>query len=1057
MNKCTSIQKQFIVFIAAFISMTSLYATTQPKFTLIPTTPTTINVVTNQTATVIYTVTNTTQITRELTIKPLAAGITQTTTGNGVCSNPFTLAHNQSCSLTLQINGSQLPSKVTGGPVVCSTMGYGDNSPDPFLCSQPSQSDILNITQTALASISVSPSQLSIDAGGFQGTLTVTNNSNTTTATNVAANFSGTLLDGHITQDASNCQTLAPKKSCTLTFTSGNVGVPLTSFPIQGDNTSQTTASIVIVFPTVATIEVSGSPLYLLASSTPITEYLEIHNTNTLLTAEGVAATLTGDLLTEVVQDPDACRTIPPLGYCSLAFTPIANGTAVALTTVDILGTNTTTVQAQIAVNSVAQVPISVTSGSPAILVADGISNKTMVITNNSSTDAALNVAPIFTGTALDGNVTTTATGCSSIAPNGGTCTIKFTAKTTQVPATPFTIQGSNTATATPTPVIIIGPPLAVLKISPNPAVLDLETNGSAGTFTISNLSLQVDAQNIVPTLSTLMASSVTLTNGCSPTLLRNSSCTMTFTPLSTAVALESFPIKGDNTTQLAGSIQIISTSPTDAQIEVVSGNQLALDAPGGTGNITIKNTSSSAINASQISAAISGTALDAGGVTQNASDCITLAQGNTCNLVFTAGSTAVTPPVTVNIFGSNTSITTAQISVNGVPTLSMSPSSISLLANGTETQSTTVTNNSTTTNATNVTADFSGTALEGQVTIVSNTCSDIPPLGSCQITFAAGGNIVPQTTFSVYGTNQSGTSTSVVQGTMSIGSYFAYVSSGTYINRCLMNSVTGLLSNCVDQTVLNISSEPTVLAIDPAGKYLYAAKTNSGIWKCPIQYDGTLGTCTYYSTGLTTVTYTTLSFDPLGEFLYAIANSNQSVQTCRVNTSDGSISNCAFDTSTGYGNWGLAMNNSRTWAYLPSNISPFDIYKCTVNYGELGTCSVAYNFNNVLNGIALSPSNKYAYIPSRVSNVIQRFEIDASSGNMMNPIAYSINDDTCQAAVNSAGTFAYFTDENEPRNVQVCPIGNEGALGTCVNATDVTFGSCYGLALWEHAVPNSP
>jgi hypothetical protein len=57
----------------------------QPKFTMVPTTPTTLTVAANQTATVQYEVTNKTKITRTLTTKPIA-GVSQSTTGAGVCS-----------------------------------------------------------------------------------------------------------------------------------------------------------------------------------------------------------------------------------------------------------------------------------------------------------------------------------------------------------------------------------------------------------------------------------------------------------------------------------------------------------------------------------------------------------------------------------------------------------------------------------------------------------------------------------------------------------------------------------------------------------------------------------------------------------------------------------------------------------------------------------------------------------------------------------------------------------------------------------------------------------
>lgn len=126
----------------------NVFAKTQPKFTIIPTTPTSFTLSIHSTATVRYQVTNKTQIRRQLTMTPIT-GITQQTTGSGVCSNPFTLAHGESCLLTLLIHGDQINRLTIGGPVICKTKGTNDNSPDPFLCSQPSESDSLNISASA--------------------------------------------------------------------------------------------------------------------------------------------------------------------------------------------------------------------------------------------------------------------------------------------------------------------------------------------------------------------------------------------------------------------------------------------------------------------------------------------------------------------------------------------------------------------------------------------------------------------------------------------------------------------------------------------------------------------------------------------------------------------------------------------------------------------------------------------------------------------------------------------------------------------------------------------
>jgi hypothetical protein len=114
-----------------------LHAAT-PLWTFTPLTPTSISIPANKTATIQYQVTNQSKISHRLVMTPIT-GITQTTTGAGICSNPFTLpSRGSSCTLSLQVNGNQLTQSITDGPIVCE---HGS----PLQCYRPSASNILNI------------------------------------------------------------------------------------------------------------------------------------------------------------------------------------------------------------------------------------------------------------------------------------------------------------------------------------------------------------------------------------------------------------------------------------------------------------------------------------------------------------------------------------------------------------------------------------------------------------------------------------------------------------------------------------------------------------------------------------------------------------------------------------------------------------------------------------------------------------------------------------------------------------------------------------------------
>lgn len=212
-----------------------------PMWTFTPLTATTIAVPSNDTAIVQYLVTNQSSKTHTLSMQSIK-GISQLTTGNGICGNPFILTPKSACTLSLRVDGELLNSPVFNGPIVCQ---LGSTS----ACYRPSVTNILRITQAppiTNATISVTGSPLSLTTNGSTGILIINNLSLNVTATNIQSNFAGTGLDGYVTETGNTCANVPPQASCTLTYTTGNTGVSLTNFPIQGSNTNTITASIQI-------------------------------------------------------------------------------------------------------------------------------------------------------------------------------------------------------------------------------------------------------------------------------------------------------------------------------------------------------------------------------------------------------------------------------------------------------------------------------------------------------------------------------------------------------------------------------------------------------------------------------------------------------------------------------------------------------------------------------------------------------------------------------------------------------------------------------------------
>lgn len=110
--------------------------------------PPNISITSIGTAYIQYTVTNQSQKTHTLVMKPIA-GVTQVTTG-GNCSSSFTLAYQQSCTLQLLVNGSMISEHLDGGPIVC-------QQGDANQCYQPDSAQALNITRIPIARYLVTP------------------------------------------------------------------------------------------------------------------------------------------------------------------------------------------------------------------------------------------------------------------------------------------------------------------------------------------------------------------------------------------------------------------------------------------------------------------------------------------------------------------------------------------------------------------------------------------------------------------------------------------------------------------------------------------------------------------------------------------------------------------------------------------------------------------------------------------------------------------------------------------------------------------------------------
>jgi hypothetical protein len=178
--------------LTAFFSclMLSSAQAAKPLWTFLPQTPTEITVAKGGGAQVVYIVQNQSSKAKTLVMKRIA-GISQ--------SAPCNLPAKGSCTLTLNVNGANLPGDVVGGPILCQ---QGNN----LQCYQPSSANILRIrlteqppvqqftvTPTAGANGAISPSTPQVVNAGSSLTFTAT--------PNTGFGVNQWLLDGNVVQN----------------------------------------------------------------------------------------------------------------------------------------------------------------------------------------------------------------------------------------------------------------------------------------------------------------------------------------------------------------------------------------------------------------------------------------------------------------------------------------------------------------------------------------------------------------------------------------------------------------------------------------------------------------------------------------------------------------------------------------------------------------------------------------------------------------------------------------------------------------------------------------
>lgn len=935
--KITTFFKRLLIGTAAFLITTLAIAGTQPKFSLIPTTATTLSIYLHTSATVQYRVTNNTTITRTLTIVPIQGISPNTAPGN--CSIPFTLAHGQSCLLTLTLNGNQLAPRTVGGPVVCKTESPSNNSPSPFLCSQPSAADSLNITvPISLNSIIITPANPAIVSGTTQQF----------TATGIYADATTQDITNAVTWSSSSADaTISSTGLATGSAHSGGSAVISASLNGVTGSTTLTvlpaTLVSIAVTPTNALID-KGDTLQYTATGT-YSDSITADLTNTVVWASS-----------NIVH-----ATISATGLAT-GTAPFGGSTVISATLGAVSGNTNLTVVTLLA--------ILVTPINPTI--PDG-AKKQFTATGIYSNFTARNLTNIAGWASSTADATVTQSGLATATAFGGGSAV--------ISATWQGKTGNSTLTISAATLVSI----AVTPI--NPTIPDATTIQFTATGTYSDASV-LDITNAVTWTSSTTDATINAAGLATATAFGGGSSVITATQGA---------ISGNTTLTISAAV-LTSIAVTPANPAIPDATTLQFTATGTYSDMsTVNLTNSVTWASSNANATISSTGLATGTSFSGGSAVISATlgaiSGNTTLTVVAATLNSITvTPVNPTVPDS----TTQQFTATGNYSDSSSHDITTQVTWSSSTSSASISS----TGLATATAHFGGssviTATLGAIS--GNTTMTVIP--SYRFAFIPNSpNIVSrctinQTTGALSGCVDSGatplTDPSAIKFTAAATrAYISNFNSDT-VSLCNVNISTGVLSGCVDAGATGLNG-PNGITLNPAETFAYITNdTGNLVIQCAINpITGLLSGCVNSgATGLDQPESTL--FNSAGTIAYISSLGGVSkVTQCTVNTGTGALSACFTSGATGlYEARGLTFNSSGTLIFI-ANSAPLPSFPsvriCSVNTGT-GALSACVDSGGVFQSptaVALSSSGTTSYVPNFFNGIVNQCTVNPATGAM--------------------------------------------------------------------------
>ena len=266
-----------------------------------------------------------------------------------------------------------------------------------------------------------------------------------------------------------------------------------------------------------------------------------------------------------------------------------------------------------------------------------------------------------------------------------------------------------------------------------------------------------------------------------------------------------------------------------------------------------------------------------------------------------------------------------------------------------------------------------------------------------------------------------------------------------TGVSLCYVNSSTGNLSGCTTSSGATGISSPKGVVINNGYAYFVNPAAIGSVTACVInQVTGKLSNCSNGGTNISSATEIVIS----GGYAYINNRSgtySNTITKCAV--SGTSLTNCVNSGASGQTqSVGVGANGS--YIYVLAN---YNVFKCTI--GESGVLSVcAATGGTITQSTAMSISNGYAYLSLGTGSSVTICTVNGSTGELSNCADSGQTLFSSPQGITVKGGFAYVTNYSGTyaNTITQCAVNaSTGALSSCANSGATGASSPFGIGIY--------